>query len=594
MIVGDSSNVDKAVAVANYLALYFGQEQGVRLGESSVISRKAHARMPEKRIKGQIKILTNRDAGKTYLDFVDTDQVVHIDVYHKPGEIDAKIVAQAIFVNMEQYFIEKTPQLKYAEEERFRMISEYMNKIHITTNQGKGVMYELIQGTIKPFLEDDEGRDHVHILARFNREDYYLVYVIAEAVEDIIIASEVPLAKVRNISHGKQKETEENFAGYLKLPWKSFKGQKTTKLPDKENVNQLILKLAEKFGGVEEIEEFMESYSTNIFKRKGVEQQKKKWGEVEHYVEQLEELGLLKNTPFGTIMTKKGDELTDYIINHKCEIETEIRKNMRKVPAGGSGRYRKLGQVEKRNSASIEIVNRNKTVNDPYVEWSGDIAVPETIVQAVKNSFMRGDPRLTINKEDLHYYQKRIYTPIDVCLLIDASGSMAGDKRQAACYLAEHLLLTGKEKVAVVTFQERSSNVVVPFTRDHDLLRKGLATISPAGLTPMATGIVTAVNLIKQNRVRNPLLVMITDGVPNTPLWTLDASSDALEAASLIPEAKIHLVCIGVESNRIFLEKLSNRADGVLYLVDDLNKDNLINIVRHEKRAMLNPDYVMA
>jgi magnesium chelatase subunit D len=41
---------------------------------------------------------------------------------------------------------------------------------------------------------------------------------------------------------------------------------------------------------------------------------------------------------------------------------------------------------------------------------------------------------------------------------------MAGDKRQAACYLAEHLLLTGKEKVAVVTFQERNSQVVVPFT----------------------------------------------------------------------------------------------------------------------------------
>lgn len=594
MIIGENTNVDKAVSVANYLALYFGQDQGVRLGESVVVSRKSHARMPEKRIKGQIKILTNRDAGKTYLDFVDIDQVVHIDVYHQPGEIDTKIVAQAIFVNIEQYFLEKTPQLKYAEEERFKMVAEYMNKIHITTNKGKGVMYELFQGIVKPTLEDDEGKDHVHILARFNREDYYLVYVIAEAVEEVIIESDVKLGKVRNISHGKEKETEESFAGYIKLPWKSFKGQKATKLPDKENVNQLILKLAEKFGGVDEIEEFMESYSTNIFKRKGIDQQKKKWGDVEHYVEQLEELGLLKDTPFGTIVTKKGLELTDYIINHKCEIETEIRKNMRKVPAGGSSRFRKLGNVEQKNSSSIQIINRNKTVYDPNVEWSGDLAVPETVVQAVKNSFIRNDPRLTIQKEDLHYYQKKIYTPIDVCLLIDASGSMAGDKRQAACYLAEHLLLTGKEKVAVVTFQERSSHVVVPFTKDHNLLKKGLATISPAGLTPMATGIVTAVNLIKQNRVRNPLLVMITDGVPNTPLWTLDAASDALEAASLIPEAKIHLVCIGVESNRIFLEKLCNRAEGVLYLVDDLNKDNLINIVRHEKRSMLNPNLGMA
>ncbi|HZJ85380.1 MAG TPA: VWA domain-containing protein [Syntrophomonadaceae bacterium] len=593
MVLGENTNIDKAASVGNYLALYLGQDQGVRLGESVVVSRKAHAKMPEKRIKGQIKILQNRDAGKTYLDFVDIDQVVHIDIYHKPGEIDPVLITQAIFFNFEQYFLERDPLLKYAEEERFKMLSEYMNKIFITTNRGKGTMYDLFQSIVKPITEEDEGFDHVHILARLNREDYYLVYVIAEAVEEVVLGSEVKLARVHNLSHGNQKEIEDNFAGYIKLPWKKLKGQKARALPDKENVNQLILKLAEKFGGVDEIEEFMESYSTNIFKRKGIDQQKKKWGDVEHYIEQLEELGLLKNTPFGTIMTRRGLELTDYVINHKCELETEIRKNMRKIPAGGTSRFRKVGQMDPKTTSSIELINRNKTINDPDSTWSGELAVPETVVQAVKNSFMRGDKRLNIQKEDLHFYKKRIYTPIDICLLIDASGSMAGDKRQAACYLAEHLLLTGKEKVAVITFQERSSQVVVPFTRDHSLLRKGLASISPAGLTPLASGIVTAVNLIRENRVRNPLLVMITDGVPNAPLWTLDASSDALEAASFIPEAKIHLVCIGVESNRIFLEKLSNRAKGVLYLVDDLNKDNLINIVRHEKKSLINPEINM-
>lgn len=593
MVLGENTNVDKAASVGNYLALYLGQNQGIRLGESVVVSRKAHAKMPEKRIKGQIKILLNRDAGKTYLDFVDIDQVIHIDIYHKPGEIDPKLVAQAIFFNFEQYFLEKDPQLKYDDEERFKIISDYMNRIYITTNLGKGVMYELFQGVVKPVMEYEEGWDHVHILARFNREEYFLVYVIAEAVEEVILESEVKLAKVRNVVHGNQKQLEDNFAGYIKLPWKSFKGQRAHTLPAKENVNQLILKLAEKFGGVDEIEEFMECYSTNIFKRKGIEQQKKKWGEVEHYVEQLEELGLLKKTPLGTIMTRKGIQLKDFIINHKCELETEIRRNMRKMPAGGVSRFRKIGQMQQRRS-SVELTNRNKTINNPDISWSGDLAVPETVVQSVKNGFIRGDSRLTIQKEDLHYYKKKIYTPIDVCLLIDASGSMAGDKRQAACYLAEHLLLTGKEKVAVVTFQERESQVVVPFTRNHGLLRKGLATITPAGLTPLASGIVTAVNLIKNNRVRNPLLVLITDGIPNAPLWTLDASSDALEAASLIPEEKIHLVCIGVESNKIFLEKLSNRADGVLYLVDDLNKDNLINIVRHEKKAILNHSQRMA
>lgn len=592
-MLGEETNVDKAASVGNYLSLYFGQNQGVRLGESTVISRRAHTRMPEKRVKGQIKILINRDAGKTYLDYVDVDQVVHIDVYHKAGEIDPRDVARAIFWALDEHFLEKDPQLQYAEEERFKMVSGYANKIFITTNQGKGLLYDLFQDLLKPYFEGEEGHDHVHILARLNREEYYLAYVIAETVEEVILASGLKLSKVRNIVHGNQKEERESYAGYIKLPWKNFKGQNAHQLPDKENVNQLILKLAEKFGGVDEIEEFMESYSTNIFKRKGIEQQKKKWGDVEHDVEQLEELGLIKDSILGKVLTKKGLMLQDFVVKHKCELETEIRRNVRKAPSGGSGRFKKLGKVDSK-TAQVEYTNRNRTVNDPDKNWSGDLAVPETIIQAKKNSFLRGDTHFTIQKQDLHFYDKKTYIPIDICLLIDASGSMAGDKRQAACFLAEHLLISGKEKVAVVTFQERSSEVVVPFTRNQRVLSKGLSTISPAGLTPMANGIMTAVDLIKNNRVKNPLLVLITDGIPNTPLWTLDAKADALEAATHIKENKIRLICIGVESNRIFLEKLSERADGALYLVDDLNKDNLINIVRHEKKTMMETHKHMA
>jgi len=584
--VDRQTNVDKAISVGNYLNLYFGQNQGIRLGDSVVVSRKAHAKMPEKRLKGQIKILLNRDAGKTYLDFVESDQVVHIDIYHKPGEINPCDVAKAVFKAVDQYFLEKDPQLQYAEDERFKIVAGYANKIFISTNQGKGTVYDLFQNIMQPVSEDEEGWDHIHMLARLNQEEYYLIYVITEAAEEVVLASGAKLAKVRNIVHGNQKQAEESFAGYIKIPWKSFKGQGATPLPAKENVNQLVLKLAEKFGGVHEIDEFLESYSTNIFKRKGIEQQKKKWGDVEHYVQQLEELDLIKNTLVGKILTKKGMQLKEFIINHKCEIESEIRRNIRKVPSGGMSGFRKLGKVEKKASC-VKLTNRNKTINNLDNTWAGDLAVPETIIQAKKNCFLRNDDHFTVRRKDLHYYDKKSYIPVDICLLVDASGSMAGDKRQAACYLAEHLVLTGKEKVAVVTFQERDSKVVVPFTRNHQTLSKGLATITPAGLTPLAQGIVTAVNLIKSSNVRNPMLVLITDGLPNVPLWSVDAKADALEAATYIAKNNIRLIGIGVESNKSFLEKLMDKGEGVLYLVDDLNRDNLINIVRHEKKNIL-------
>jgi magnesium chelatase subunit D len=581
------SNIGNATSVANYLSLYLGQDQGVRLGESVVVSHKAHAPMPKKKIKGQIEILINCDAGKTYLDYVDIDQIVHIDVYHLPGEVDPRKVARAIYWAIDKHFIDEDPQLQYADDVRFEYVSAYTEKIQITTNLGKGLIYDLFQNEPKPYMEGEEGHDHVHILARLKRDEYFLIYIIAMTVEEVILQSGVKLAQVRNITHGKQKKMEEDFAKYIKLPWKKFKGQDANFMSPEENVNQLVLKLADKFGGIEEIEDWMDCFSTNIFKRKGAEYQKKKWGDVEHYLKQLDELGLMKDTIVGRILTKKGMEIQDYVIKHKCELETEIRRNIRKVPGGGSTRFRKIGQ-SKQKTSHVEFVDYNKTINKSDATWTGNLAVPQTVIQAKKNGFLRGDQHFSIRKEDLHFYGKKSYIPIDICLLMDASGSMAGEKRQAASYLAQHLLLTGKERVAVVTFQEHSARVVAPFTRSQSVLNKGLATINPGGLTPMANGIMLALDLIKKSRVNNPLLVMITDGIPNAPLWTLDAKADAMVAVTHLPAQKVRFICIGVESNASFMEKLSKAGEGALYLVDDLNKENLINLVRYEKKTILN------
>lgn len=579
------SNINNAASVANYLGLYLGQDQGVRLGDSTVVSTKAHRRMPEKKIKGQVEILINSDAGQTYLNYVDPDQIVHIDVHHMPGNMDVKKVALAIYWAINEYVIEEDSQLQYVDDVRFKAVAAYAEKIHITTNLGQGWLFDVMQNEMEPYIEGEEGQDHVHILARLNRQNYALIYIIASAVEDIIQQSGIQLAEVRNITHGKEKKILDDFGNYIKLPWKKFKGKDAMLMAPDENVNQLVLKLAEKFGGVEDIEEWMQMYSTNIFKRKGADFQKKKWGDIDHYVKQLEELGLMQKTPLGRILTKQGLAVQDYVVKHRIELETEIRRNIRRVPGGRTSRFSKIGQSDQ-DTTDVQLVNYNRTVNKRD-NWTGNMAVAQTVVQAKKSGLLRGDKRLSIKKEDLHFYDKKSYIPIDICLLLDASGSMAGEKRQAASFLAQHLLLTGKERVAVVTFQERSARVVAPFTRSQSVLTKGLQTINPAGMTPLADGIMTALDLIKNSRVRNPLLVLITDGIPNAALWTMDAQADALSAAAYIPDQKIRFICIGVESNASFMEKLAKAGEGALYLVDDLNKENLINLVRYEKKNIV-------
>lgn len=580
-------SISTAKSIGNHLSIYLNQDQGVRLGESIVVSRKAHDKMPEMKIKGKIKILVNQDAGQHYLDYIDPDQVIHIDVYHRRGEVDARAVATNIYRTIIEQILEEEPRLQYNEDELSKLANELARKISVATSTGKGVLIDLLIDKVEPLVDREDGYDHVHILARLKREEYDNIFLIAEAAENAVTEAGLTLALVKEISHGKQKEKKQDFAHSIKLPWKTTGRSGLMTMPEKENVNQLVMLLAEQFGGIKEIEDFMESYSTNIMKRRGLDDQKKRWGDVEHYVEQMEELGLIKTGMMGKSLTRQGQKLKEYMVDNKLEIETEIRRKIRKEP-GGKTSYRKLEQAESQNSL-INFTNRNKTINDWQAHHSGNLAVPETIKQAKINGFRRGDARFNLQRADLHYYNIRTYMPVDICLLMDASGSMAGEKRQAACYLAEHLLLTGKERVAVVTFQERESRIAVSFTRNESELRQGLASIQPHGLTPLATGIVNSVDLIKHtNNVKNPMLVLITDGIPNVALWTMDAIKDAIMAAGLIKENRFRFICIGVEANRSFLQKLCDAGEGGLYLVDDLNKNNLIRIVRAEKRAMIN------
>jgi len=569
---------DTSSVIGNYLRIYFGQEQGVRLGESGVVSLKEHQVVPGR--KGQVRILTNRDAGQCFLDYIDPGRVVHLSVFHQRGSICPKEVAKRIFWSIEEYIQQESPSLSFVESDRARKAVDLALKIQVVTCEGKGLVYDLFQGHVEPLEPGEQVLNHVRVLIKVDSNGYDIILPIAAAVEEAIIASGLELSKVRKIIHTKAKEQEKRLSNYVMFPWRHLKNVNHFTL--RENQNQLVMRLADRFGSIEEVEELLASYTPSVFHRMSKEQQHKKWGNMEEHLQQLEELGIVKTTIFGTYLTRDGKELKDFINHHKCELEAEIRRSIRRKPRK-SGKIRRLGENTDKPT-TVQYVNYNKVKRQNDDTWSGNLAIPQTVLQARKSSLLRGENRLIIQKEDLYQYQKRHYIPMDVCLLIDASGSMAGEKRQAACYLAQHLLLSGREKVAVVTFQEMKAQLAVPFTKNQKVLSRGLSNIRPGGLTPLADGIVTSIEVIESTRVSNPVLILITDGMPNFPLWSFDAKKDALEAAYKIAEAKIRFICIGVESNKEYLKKLARNGKGKLYIVDDLNKSNLVDIMAYEKR----------
>jgi magnesium chelatase subunit D len=218
-------------------------------------------------------------------------------------------------------------------------------------------------------------------------------------------------------------------------------------------------------------------------------------------------------------------------------------------------------------------------------EWAVEIAVPDTTIAAARRTFLEGEVGLAFRPDDLRYHQLKGQRTVDICLLIDASASMAGRRLRAAKFLAQHLLLATRERVAVVAFQENHVRVHVPFTRNYQRVTAGLNRLQALGLTPLAEGVMGALEYIGQVRARNPLLLLITDGIPTVPKWTLNPLDDALSAAARLPVERVRFSCIGLEPNRTFLDNLAGVARGSLYIVDELNRESLVSIAHRERRS---------
>lgn len=316
-----------------------------------------------------------------------------------------------------------------------------------------------------------------------------------------------------------------------------------------------------------------------------------------YIVRQLEDEGLVRRDLRGLRLTESGAELARYLDGHLRDIKLRFRKLIRRLPASGAAVRRKPGPSRSKPCPEVRWGPVRGSAPLPPGERMGDLAVPETVRAALRRALQEsvnqgGDPadtarsRLRVSRPDIHVHLRSGEAPLHICLLIDASASMAGRRILAAKHLVRHLLVSTRDRIAVIGFQERDVRVYVPFTRDWNQVEAGLARIQPLGLTPLAHGLTQSLELIRDSRVRRPLLLLITDGIPTVPLWSIDPLTDALEAARLVGEARVPFGCIGLQPSRRYLEEMVRKGSGTLHVVDELDEEALVRIA-HQERSKL-------
>lgn len=228
-----------------------------------------------------------------------------------------------------------------------------------------------------------------------------------------------------------------------------------------------------------------------------------------------------------------------------------------------------------------------------------DLALDATLRVAAPYQRQRDHSQcaVALTDADLRFKVREDHVGATIVFAVDASGSMGAQKRMKAAKEAILSMLLDsyqkRDRIGLVAFRREDAQTLLHITSSVDLAQKQLQRLPTGGRTPLAAGIFQAWQMLKARKLKDPemlpMLVLVTDGRANRGLWTDDAVADALKAAELVRQEKIHAVVIDTEKDFISLHiahRIADAMDATYYKVDELKAEQLQSIVKTRTAAV--------
>ena len=165
--------------------------------------------------------------------------------------------------------------------------------------------------------------------------------------------------------------------------------------------------------------------------------------------------------------------------------------------------------------------------------------------------------------------------PMDIALVIDCSGSMAGDEIRDAKNAAVQFLkdIDPSWRVGLVSFGGSLAKIEMALTQNFEALRRAIRGIEIRGSTPMTQAIeVTRKELLNSRNVN--VLILLTDGYPDHP-WA------ALPEAELAKEKGIRIITIGVGYgvDSDYLKQIASTPEDYYFVEESVQLESIFTTV---------------
>jgi magnesium chelatase subunit D len=209
----------------------------------------------------------------------------------------------------------------------------------------------------------------------------------------------------------------------------------------------------------------------------------------------------------------------------------------------------------------------------------------------LRSAAQRNPNEFRVTKNDLHQ-QIRVGKSANLILfVVDASGSMAAQRRMEAVKGAVLALLTDayqrRDEVAVITFRGESAALLLPPTRSVDLAERGLRELPTGGRTPLPHALALALETLEKADVNGgvpPLLVLLSDGKANVALnEDADPWQEALALAGLLAGRGVPALVLDTETGYLRLGRARHLAQALgaeCLSLEELSAESLTLTIR--------------
>ncbi|WP_329572580.1 putative cobaltochelatase [Kitasatospora sp. NBC_01266] len=262
------------------------------------------------------------------------------------------------------------------------------------------------------------------------------------------------------------------------------------------------------------------------------------------------------------------------------------RTRLFKVPGTGQGTQGRRSPAETDGGHTIRSRRPQGRLSRLHLSATLQAAAPHQLARG------RSGRALQLRTDDFREQVRRGRESNLVLFVVDASGSMAARQRMTAVKGAVLSLLMDayqrRDKIGMITFRGAGAELALPPTSSVEVGAARLEQLPTGGRTPLAAGLLRAHEVLRLERLRDPLrrplLVLVTDGRATGGRGAL---AEAGQAAALLAAQGTAAVVLDCESGPVRLglaRTLAAQLRATTVTLDELRAEGVAALV-HAHRS---------